>query len=147
MRRDEDVGARKSPRDGGQTKTVPTSSLWTITRSGRYHSRMEIAANVVALWPRWMESAGEMLRMNAQVRTRCCKCGTLMRAELEDIVARHGPGHSLIDKLERCRMVECHGSKFYLVSRTYGREWTMLLRDPKLIEVFEELPPVRTAWS
>lgn len=44
-------------------------------------------------------------------------------------------------------MVECHGSNFYLVSRTYGREWITLLRDPRLIAVFEELPPVRTAWS
>ena len=120
---------------------------WTFPRDGGYRVPMENAADIVALWPRWMESAGEMLRMKAQVRTRCCKCGTLMRAELEDIAARHGPGYSLIDKLERCRMVECHGSNFYLVSRTYGCEWITLLRDPRLIAVFEELPPVRTAWS
>jgi hypothetical protein len=92
-----------------------------------------------------MDSAGEMLRMEAQVRTRCCDCGTLMRAELEDIVARHGHDYSLVDKLERCRMVECIGSTFYLVSRTYGREWVTLLRDPRLAAAFEELPPVRTA--
>jgi hypothetical protein len=105
---------------------------------------MDTAA-VVTLWPSWMDSAGEMLRMKALVRTRCCKCGTLLRAELEDIVARHGPDHSLIDRLERCRMVECEGSTFYLASRTYGREWVTLLRDPRLMKVFEELPPVRTA--
>ncbi|WP_242187629.1 hypothetical protein [Sphingomonas sp. CARO-RG-8B-R24-01] len=108
---------------------------------------METAANIVALWPRWMNSAGDMLRMKALVRTRCCKCGTLMRAELEDIVARHGSDYSLVDKLERCRMVECEGSTFYLASRTYGRDWVTLLRDPRLMKVFEELPPVRTAWS
>lgn len=106
---------------------------------------MDTAADIVALWPRWMDSAGEMLRMNALVRLRCCKCGTLMRAELADIVARHGPGYSLIDKLERCRMVECIGSSFYLASRTYGGAWTTLLRDPGLIAAFEDLPPVRTA--
>ena len=108
---------------------------------------MQDAANIVTLWPRWMESAGEMLRMNALVRTRCSGCGTLMRVDLHDIVARHGPGYSLVDKLERCRMVECEGSTFYLASRTYGREWVTLLRDPRLMKVFEELPPVRTAWS
>ena len=54
-----------------------------------------------------------------------------MRAELEDIVARHGSDYSLVDKLERCRMVECEGSTFYLASRTYGREWVTLLRDPR----------------
>ncbi len=108
---------------------------------------METAANIVALWPRWMDSVGDMLRMKVLVRTQCCKCGTLMRAELEDIVARHGPGHSLVDRLERCRMVECIGSTFYLTSRTYGRAWITLLRDPGLIAAFEELPPVRTAWN
>ncbi len=108
---------------------------------------MKSAANIVALWPRWINSAGEMLRMKALVRIRCCKCGTLMRAELDDIVARHGPDYSLVDKLERCRMVECEGSTFYLASRTYGREWMTPLRDPRLMKAFEELPPVRTAWS
>lgn len=94
-----------------------------------------------------MESAGTMLRMNALVRTRCAKCGTLLRVELEDIVARHGPGYSLVDALERCRMVGCIGSTFYVASRTYGREWTTLLRDPALVASFETLPPARTALA
>lgn len=106
---------------------------------------MQPGADIVTLWPRWMESAGEMLRMNALVRTRCAGCGTLMRADLHDIVARHGPRYLLIDNLERCRMVECAVTTFYLASRTYGGAWTMLLRDPALIEAFETLPPVRTA--
>ena len=91
-----------------------------------------------------MESAGEMLRMKALVRTRCCGCATLMRTDLNDIVARHGSGYSLVDKLGRCRMVGCISSTFSLTSRTYGGKWTTLLRDP-LVASFEELPPVRTA--
>lgn len=87
-----------------------------------------------------MEKAGDLLRMKALVRSRCRKCGTLMRVEMEDIVARNGPTYSLVDKPERCRMVECIGSTFYLATRTYGGRWTTLLRDPKLIEVFEEPP-------
>ena len=106
---------------------------------------METGADIVALWPRWMDSAGTMLRMNALVRTRCAKCGTLLRVELEDVVARHGPGYSLVDKLERCRMVGCIGTTFYVASRTYGQAWTTLLRDPALIAGFETLPPARTA--
>ena len=92
-----------------------------------------------------MESAGAMLRMNALVRTRCCRCETLLRVDLSDVVARHGPGFSLIDRLERCRVVGCDGSAFYLSSRTYGGEWTKLLRDPELIARFEALLPARTA--
>lgn len=68
-----------------------------------------------------------------------------MRVDLHDVVARHGPGYSLIDKLERCRMVECVSATFYLTSRTYGGAWTNLLRDPDLVTVLEDLPPIRTA--
>lgn len=120
-------------------------SRWTDAKRERYPRFMEIRADIIALWPRWMDSAAEMLRMNALVRSRCAKCGTLLRVELADIVARHGGGFSLVDRLERCRMVGCAGSTFYLASRTYGRAWTMLLRDPTLIARFEALPPARTA--
>ncbi len=106
---------------------------------------METGAHIIALWPRWMNSVGTMLRMNALVRTRCAKCGTLLRVELADVAARHGPGYSLLDKLERCRMVGCVGSTFYLTSRTYGRDWTTLLRDPELIAGFEMRAAARTA--
>ena len=106
---------------------------------------MDTGADVIALWPRWMNSAGTMLRINALVRSRCAKCGTLLRVELGDVVARHGAGHSLVDRLDRCRMVGCDGSAFYLASRTYGREWTTLLRDPALVASFQTLPPARTA--
>lgn len=106
---------------------------------------MEDGADIVALWPRWMESAGSMLRMNALVRSRCAKCGTLLRVELEELVARNGPGYSLVDRLERCRLVGCIGSTFYVASRTYGRDWTTLLRDPALVATFEAAVPARTA--
>ena len=106
---------------------------------------METGAEIIALWPRWMDSAGTMRAMNALVRSRCAKCGTLLRVELEDVVARHGPGYSLVDKLERCRMVGCTGTTFFLASRTYGREWTTLLRDPQLVSGFATLAPASTA--
>ena len=108
---------------------------------------METGAEIVALWPRWMDSAGEMLRMNALVRMRCAKCGTCLRVELEDVVARRGPGWSLVDRLERCRMVGCSGSTVYVASRTYGRDWTTLLREPELVAKFDTLPPPRTALA
>jgi hypothetical protein len=106
---------------------------------------METGADIIALWPRWLENVGEMRRMNALVRVRCAVCGTILRVDLDDIVARHGVGYSLVDKLERCRMVGCAGSTFYLASRTSGQAWTALLRDPALLGSFATLPPVRTA--
>lgn len=106
---------------------------------------METGADIVTLLPRWMDHVGSMLRVNALVRTRCAKCGTLLRVELEDVVARHGPGYSLVDRLERCRMVGCVGSTFYLASRTYGRAWLTMLRDPALIADLDAIAPARTA--
>ncbi|WP_293977599.1 hypothetical protein [Sphingomonas sp.] len=94
---------------------------------------MQSEAAIVTLQPRWMASTGAMLRINALVRSRCAKCDTMLRVELEDIVARHGAGCSLVDRLDRCRMIGCTGSIFYLASRSYGRAWTRLLRDPALI--------------
>ncbi len=106
---------------------------------------METGAEIVTLLPRWTDHVGSMLRVNALVRTRCAKCGTLLRVELEDVVARHGPNHSLVDRLERCRMVGCVGSTFYLASRTYGRAWLTMLRDPALIADLDAIAPARTA--
>ena len=84
---------------------------------GSYRPAVETGADVIALWPRWLDDAGTMLRMKALVRCRCAKCGTLLRVELEDVVARHGAGYSLVDRLDRCRMVGCDGTAFYAASR------------------------------
>ena len=108
---------------------------------------METGADVIALWPRWTDSAGLMLGMNALVRSRCVKCGTLLRVELGDVVARHGSACSLVERRERWRMVGCIGTTFFLASRTYGREWITLLRDPAIVRRFEQLAPVRTALA
>jgi hypothetical protein len=70
---------------------------------------MKAGADIVPLWPRWMDSVGTMLRMKALVRARCTQCGTLLRIELEDVVARHGPGYSLVDRLDRCRLADLRG--------------------------------------
>lgn len=57
-----------------------------------------------------------------------------MRVDLDDMVARHGSGGSLIDMQERCRMVACDGAAFYLAAPGYGGPWRTLLGDPGLAE-------------
>ncbi len=89
---------------------------------------------MITLRPRWYESAGAILRTKVKVRSRCCKCETLLRVDLQDVVARHGERHCLVDRLDRCRMVGCEGSVSYLATQTYGGEWTSLVRDPWLAE-------------
>lgn len=82
-----------------------------------------------------------MLGIGALVRTRCCRCGIELRIELADLVSRYGPGGTLIDRLERCRVVGCIGSTYYLAARTHDRPWTVLVRDPDLIEGVVAITP------
>jgi len=104
---------------------------------------MTSTAPIAELWPKWMTSAGTMLRMNARVRSRCARCGTLLRVELTEVVALNGPGYSLIDRVEMCRMVGCSGTSFFLAARTYGQDWRVLLRDNELLAALDDLAPVR----
>lgn len=99
----------------------------------------------VTLTPRWMQSVGALFRTNALVRSRCQDCGALMRVDLAEMVATYGAMTNLFDRFDRCRMVACSGSVFYMASRSFGREWTTLLRDAKLATDFADLPPVQTA--
>ncbi|WP_189338631.1 hypothetical protein [Sphingobium sp. SCG-1] len=101
---------------------------------------MTDTARIIALWPRWTSSVGAMQRLQIQVRTQCRRCGALMRAELDELVARYGGSASLVDRQERCRMVACDGAAFYLAARHYGGSWHILLSDPELLAGLEDGP-------
>jgi hypothetical protein len=55
-----------------------------------------------------------------------------LRVDLTELVALTGPGETLIDRLDRCRVVGCAGSACYLATRGFNRRWTVLVRDPEL---------------
>jgi hypothetical protein len=59
---------------------------------------MTDTARIIALWPRWTSSVGAMQRLQIQVRTQCRRCGALMRADVDELVARYGGNASLIDR-------------------------------------------------
>jgi hypothetical protein len=130
-------------RRGGESRYV--AMVLDPTAPSAIVIAMETVQEPITLWPRWMTCAGAMLAINALARSRCMTCGTLLRVDLADVVARHGPGHRLIDRLERCSVVGCTGSIFYLASRSYGRPWTTLVRDPELAEAVATAAPPRTA--
>lgn len=72
-------------------RRVVAEGHWTDSGGESYRLPIETQTHVTALWSRWMVTS-----------------------------ARYGAGYSLVDKLERCRMVCCTGSSFYLALRTYG---------------------------
>src|SRR3546814_16417878 len=102
---------------------------------------MTDTARIIALWPRWTSSVGAMQRLQIQVRTQCRRCGALMRADVDELVARYGGNASLIDRQERCRMVACDGATFYLAARRYGCPWRILIDDAALRDGPRLCPP------
>ncbi|WP_256215319.1 hypothetical protein [Sphingobium sp. AP50] len=102
-------------------------------------------AKIEPLWPRWAKTVGVMLQRNILLRSQCRRCGTLMRVEPADLVARHGAGWSPIDHQERCRMVGCDGASYYLAARRIDTAWRVLLADPALIQGLDDLPAPVTA--
>jgi hypothetical protein len=106
---------------------------------------MTDTARIIALWPRWTSSVGAMQRLQIQVRTQCRRCGALMRADLDELVARYGDSASLIDRQERCRMVACDGAAFYLAARRHGGPWRILLDAAALRDGLSLCPPAHLA--
>jgi hypothetical protein len=81
---------------------------------------------IAPLFPRWAQSVGALLGCNALARSQCRQCGIQQRVDLEGMAAKLGGGASLIGRADRCSVVACHGSVFYLAARTYGRQWITL---------------------
>src|SRR3546814_3575692 len=102
---------------------------------------MTDTARIIALGPRGTSSVGGMQRLQILVRTQCRRCGALMRADLDELVARYGGSASLIDRQERCRMVAGDGATFYLAAPRYGGPWRVLLDDAALREGLTICPP------
>lgn len=80
--------------------------------------------------PRWASSWGQLTRSKALVRSQCQCCGIQQRVDASVQALRFGAGTSPVDQLDGCNVVGCHGRVYFLVARTYGRQWlTMLSRD------------------
>src|SRR3546814_20090667 len=82
---------------------------------------MTDTARIIALWPRWTSSVGGMQRLQILVRTQCRRCGALMRADLDELVARSG-GVALDRKSggvgKGWQDVECSGGGVTLKKKT-----------------------------
>lgn len=84
---------------------------------------MTVAAT---LFPRWAQSIGALLGSNALARSQCRVCGIQQRVDLDALAAKLGGAATLIERSDRCSVVACDGSVFYMAARTYGRQWITL---------------------
>ncbi|WP_148274745.1 hypothetical protein [Novosphingobium sp. PP1Y] len=80
-------------------------------------------SEIASLFPRWAATWGELARTNALARSQCRCCGMQQRVDLSLQILRFGTNGSPVNLRDKCMVVGCHGSVFYLVARTYGRQW------------------------
>jgi hypothetical protein len=95
-------------------------------QGGRFDSRIGMT-QMDRLFPRWTSSWGALARANAHVRSQCRLCGIQQRVDASVQALRFGASASPLDQLDRCSVVGCHGSVYFLAARSYGRQWLTLL--------------------
>lgn len=68
------------------------------------------------------------------VRSQCRSCGIQHRIDAAVQALRFGASASPVDRLDRCAVVGCQGAAFYMVVRTYGRQWIVMVSgdDPRV---------------
>ncbi|MCW2393518.1 hypothetical protein [Sphingobium sp. B11D3A] len=106
-----------------------------------------MADKIDRIFPRWAQTLGALHHSNGLARSQCRRCGVQLRVDLEALALKHGPMASLIDRSDRCSMVACHGSVFYLASRSYGRQWLRLVSREDLLRDLERAAPACNAQS
>ena len=97
------------------------------------------------IFPKWAASWGALARGNAQVRSQCRMCGIQHRIDAGIMAMRFGAASSPVDQLDACNVVGCHGQAFFLVARSYGRQWVNMLSREDLIEAAEHAAPATNA--
>jgi len=107
----------------------------------------EAGNGVEPLFPRWAASWGTLARGNALVRSQCRSCGIQHRVDASVQALRFGASASPVDQFDPCTIVGCHGSAFYLVARTYGRQWIVMLARGELRAAIGSAAPAANAVS
>jgi hypothetical protein len=88
-----------------------------------------------------------LARSNALVRSQCRCCGIQQRVDASLQALRFGAGSSPVDKLDKCVVVGCFGDIYFLVARTYGREWLTMLSRADLRDTLANAAPAANAIS
>jgi hypothetical protein len=80
-------------------------------------------ADIELVFPRWAQTVGALRDSQAIVRSQCVRCGIQQRVDLDVATICFGGGASLVGRNDRCSVVACNGTIFYLAAHTYGRQW------------------------
>ena len=109
---------------------------------------MAHTADIVPFWPAWTRTLDEMVRRLARARSRCRRCHTLLRVDLETLRQQRGGSACLINRTDRCAVVGCNGTVYYLSAPATGAVYHVLIGDPALLEgVVDQVgTPFRSRW-
>lgn len=72
------------------------------------------------IWPKAVQSVGQMRDLGARVAAFCPDCRTMFRIDLEAIIHARGRSYSLIDQRGPCRRYDCDGRAFFMFSAGRG---------------------------
>lgn len=104
--------------------------------------------HVLPFWPVWARTLDAMVRRLARARSRCRRCGTLLRVDLDALRDRLGGSASLIDLSDACTVVGCNGTVYYLAAPATGTTYHVLIDSPALLEGVADPVglPFRSRW-
>lgn len=89
-------------------------------------------SNPIRIFPRWSASWALISESNALARSQCRCCGIQQRVDVSVQAMRFGANASPVDLSDKCNIVGCHGTVFFMVQRAYGRDWITMLSDESL---------------
>lgn len=110
---------------------------------------MAPTADIVPFWPAWTRTLDEMIRRVAWARSRCRRCQTLMRVDLDALRRQLGGSASLINRTASCAIVGCEGTIYYLGAAASGCTYHVLVDEPVLLEGITDPTaiPFRSRWQ
>ena len=68
---------------------------------------------VQRIWPKHLQTVGEMLRQNVDVFAHCPKCQTDFEVDLETLAILYTGHYSLIGRHGKCKRRGCGGRVFF----------------------------------
>lgn len=109
---------------------------------------MAPTADIVPFWPAWTRTLDEMIRRLVRARSRCRRCQTLMRIDLDALRRQLGGSASLINRTTACAIVGCEGTIYYLGAAATGAAYHVLVDEPALLEGVTDptATPFRSRW-
>ncbi|WP_206245858.1 hypothetical protein [Novosphingobium terrae] len=81
------------------------------------------------IFPKWTLNLGALHANKAYVRSQCDTCGIQHRVNVAEQILLHGPGATLIDRLDRCTIVGCRGTVFFTSASGIGRTAIPMVSD------------------